>query len=168
MNDTICPTLHAADGRCAPVIDADVGQIRIESMKTATGKYLRQRTGLVAYASVTVRVELESPEPAVIVSINEGEFSGAGFDDWRAGAAEGARFGLVVLGATARVEIIEIQGTIVDTYPSALAAAAALAVWKSLNHEPSQAEIDMLDDNVRMYFRIQPSPVPQFQLPQNR
>lgn len=137
-------------------------------MKTATAKYLRQRAGLVAYASVTVRVEPESPEPAVVVSNVGGEFSGAGFDDWRTGALEGARFALVVVGSAARVEIIEIQGTIVDTYPAALAAAAALAVWKSLNHEPSPAEIDMLDDNVRVYFGVQPSPVPQFQIPQNR
>lgn len=137
-------------------------------MTTATAKYLRWRTGLVAYASVSVRVEPESPELEVIVSIDGAEFAGAGFEDWRLGAAEGARYGLDVLGVTARVEIIEIHGTAVDTNPAALAAAAALAVWKSLSHEPSQAEIDMLDENVRVYFGVQPSPVPRFQLRHGR
>lgn len=71
------------------------------------------------------------------------------YDDWIQGAVIGATYALAQLkNAVYVVTITDIVGTYVDTTPTAVAVATIFTVWKAVNYQPSNDEIQLIDDKV--------------------
>jgi hypothetical protein len=111
-----------------------------------TGRFARYSGGLPHFAEVAVFVERRSERPGIFLDCTGAGFSSqgtiedasaTGYDSWKEGARAGAAFALHSIEVhEARVEIVRISGLGTDTNPSIVAAAAARAVWESLDVVP--------------------------------
>jgi hypothetical protein len=127
--------------------------------------FKRIEEGLPYVATVALAVELDSTEFLVEFHCNgqgwtaQGhieEVSEHGYHDWKAGAVAGVRFACDEAGIpNARVVVNFISGMITDTNPTVVAAAAALAVWKAFQFEPTSAAVELIEASV---FRSWKSP----------
>lgn len=117
-------------------------------MIQSEGRFLRQHQGKSYAARVWIEVDTAPPMPYVMVDCrgtgwggSQGDLddvSATGYEDWKVGACQGASFALGVASCVdVGVTIVRILGSIVDTNPVVVAAAAADAVWKALSFEPS-------------------------------
>lgn len=72
-----------------------------------------------------------------------------GYDDWKQGAALGAKYALAVAGEKARSVIVSrIQGLTTDTNPTVVRAAAALGVWEAVGYQPTPEQIQQIERHV--------------------
>jgi hypothetical protein len=107
------------------------------------------------------RVELEVDTSAAATDISlqcsgEGwveqgcleDVSETGYEPWKGGARAGVQFALQVAGVSATVVIRRITGMVTDTNPTAVAAAAADAIWNALDFKPSKEVADHLESVV--------------------
>jgi hypothetical protein len=127
--------------------------------------FKRIKDGLPYVAKVALTVDLASGEFQVEFDCNgrgwtaQGhleEVPAHGYDDWKAGAVAGVRFACVEAGIpNARVVVNLISGMITDTNPTIVAAAAALAVWKAFQFEPTSDTVELIEASV---FRSWESP----------
>ena len=96
------------------------------------GEFKRTREGLTYFAVVWASVEPNRSDPAVrIEDLHQ-------FEPWKQGAIAGVRHALwVARRADVAVIVHRIFGTLADTTPATVAAAAADSVWKSLGYTPT-------------------------------
>lgn len=132
---------------------------------------IRKYVGKLPHVAV-VEVMCEEADSIEIVDRCEGEgwvrqgwieeAGSKGYDDWKRAAEVGVRFGLKVCGSHALVTIDCISGMRTDTNATAVAIAAARAVWDGVGYMPSegmQQEMEAsligaweLDPKVASYF----------------
>lgn len=96
------------------------------------GEFKRTREGLMYFAMVWVSVEPNRSDPTVrIEDLHQ-------FEPWKQAAIAGVRHALwVARRADVAVIVHRILGTLADTTPATVAAAAANSVWKSLGYTPT-------------------------------
>ena len=121
------------------------------------GKFLRFVRRRPLAARVTICVDPAPPRPYLRVTCRgRGSMGTArlqevpadGYDDWKAGAIEGAVYALRRAGGLGcGLVISQIIGVAGDTTPAAVGAAAANAVWDALGYRPPADEARRLEDD---------------------
>jgi len=101
---------------------------------------------------VTVEVDWDVIEGSLEADLFEDSTLTEGADDlraWRAGALQGARHALDEARALpCRLRVTEIYGELDQTNPTIVGAACAHAVWEAIGFWPSEAQTQMLDNEV--------------------
>lgn len=142
--------------------------------REAQGRFTRYKFSKPFFAIVTVTVE-PATEPSIEVKCSgnfrpedfmQGQIEDVaerGHNDWKAGGCAGVSYALRLAQAPpCRVTITKIEGLFTDTNPTIVGAAAAFAVWKALDYQPSQEEIQRLEEIVFSSWSLPDGAVPSF------
>jgi hypothetical protein len=140
-------------------------------MRYGLAKFARHKNGLPYFAEVAVSVSPEQPWHVEFRCSGDGyvgqggieQASLVGYTDWKAGAAAGVRFACAIAEIPrAHVIVGRISGLGMDTNPSTVAAAAALAVWHAVGFEPAPSVVAQMEAHVFLSWRHPVDYIPNF------
>jgi hypothetical protein len=142
-------------------------------MIESEGIFLRQHQGkgyaakvrihLVPAEIASVAVGLENTGPPA--SFSQGDIQKAytpDYDDWIQGAVIGARYALAKLPTAYAVTLTAIEGSVTDTNPTVVAAAAISAIWKGAGYTPLAEDVALIEGVVFVSWDQKSHHLPKF------